>query len=143
MLQSWEYREAKLRLTDCAGDWLRTITSDRTVHNNSSLSYRTRRYDIIWISMDRNYREVINLLFASPILFYLNILKTGKILQHWDKTRKCSTCVARHSKRKWLTQNQAVADYINPTSNPKVWFKKSSLIMKRLHFRFCNISLVI
>ena len=32
--------------TTCAGNWLRTITSDQTVYNNSSLSFWTRRYDI-------------------------------------------------------------------------------------------------
>ena len=37
------------------------------------------------ISLDRNYREVINLLFVLPGL-YLNILMIEKILQFWDKT---------------------------------------------------------
>ena len=47
----------------------RTITSDQTVYNNSSISFRTRRYDIVG---QKNYRElVINLLFVSPILFLL------------------------------------------------------------------------
>ena len=36
------------------------------------------------ISLDGNYWEVINLLFALPGL-YLNILKTEEILQFWDK----------------------------------------------------------
>ena len=31
------------------------------------------------ISLDRNYREVINLSFVLPILFHLNILKTEEI----------------------------------------------------------------
>ena len=30
--------------TTCAGNWLRTITSDRAVHNNSSLSFRTLNF---------------------------------------------------------------------------------------------------
>ena len=34
-------------LTTCAGNRLRTITSDQIVYNNSSLSFSTRRYDII------------------------------------------------------------------------------------------------
>ena len=34
------------RLTTCAGNWLRTITSDQTVYNNSSLSFRPRRYNV-------------------------------------------------------------------------------------------------
>ena len=33
-------------LTACAGNWSRTITSDRTVYNNLSLSFSIRRYDI-------------------------------------------------------------------------------------------------
>ena len=43
----WLLRTATY-LTTCAGNWLRTVTSDRTVHNNSSpsLSFRTRRCDI-------------------------------------------------------------------------------------------------
>ena len=55
----------------CAGNRLRTITSDRTAYNDSSLSSRTRRYD-------RNYWEVINLL----LVLYL---KLEKILQFSDK----------------------------------------------------------
>ena len=37
------------------------------------------------ISLDRNDREIINLLSVSPILFHLNILKIEKILQFWNK----------------------------------------------------------
>ena len=55
---------------------------DQTVHNNLLLSFRTRT-----ISLDRNYREVINLLFALPILFYVNILKTEKMLQFRNRRR--------------------------------------------------------
>ena len=51
--------------------------------------------ELVGISPDRNYCEVINLLFVLSAL-YLNILKTVKILQFWDK-KKFSTCVARHS----------------------------------------------
>ena len=36
----------KATLTTCAGNWLRTITNDQTVYNNSSLSVWTRWYDI-------------------------------------------------------------------------------------------------
>ena len=39
------------------------------------------------ISLDRNYWEVINLLFVLPGL-YLNILETEKILQFWDNSRR-------------------------------------------------------
>ena len=39
-------------LITCAGNWLRTITSDRSVHNKSLSSFWTRRYDI---TVDRNY----------------------------------------------------------------------------------------
>ena len=68
-------QQLHLILTTCAGNWLRTITSDQTVHNNSSLSFWTRRYDI---TGDKDYWEVINLLLVLPILFYSNILKTEK-----------------------------------------------------------------
>ena len=33
------------------------------------------------ISLDRNDRELINLLLSLPILFYLNIVKTEETLQ--------------------------------------------------------------
>ena len=36
------------------------------------------------ISLDRNYRQVMNLLFVLPEL-YLNILETEEMLQFWDK----------------------------------------------------------
>ena len=39
------------------------------------------------ISLNRNYQEVINLLFALPFGLYLNVLKTEKILQFWDKDK--------------------------------------------------------
>ena len=66
ILQFW-------RLTACAGNWLRTVTSDRTVHNNSSLSFSFELVDII--SLDRNYWEVINLLFVLPGLENITILE--------------------------------------------------------------------
>ena len=36
-------------------------------------------------SLDRNDRAVINLLFVLPILFYLNILETERLLQFSNK----------------------------------------------------------
>ena len=63
------------------------------VHNNSSLSFWTRRYDIT------GYR----LLFVLPIFFYLNIHKTEKLLQFWDK--KFLTSVARHFSTKGAVIN--------------------------------------
>ena len=74
-------------LTNCADNWLRTVTSDRTAYNNSSLPFWTRYH---WIE---NYWEAINLLLVSSGL-YLNILETEGISQFWDK--KFSTCVARY-----------------------------------------------
>ena len=85
ILQFW-------RLTTCAGSRLRTITSDQTVYNNLSLSFSFELAGMM--SLDRNYWEVINLLFVLPGL-YLNILKTEKTLQFSNK--EFSTCVARHS----------------------------------------------
>ena len=73
----------QLSLATCVADnWLRTVTSDQT---------RTQRFVAFFlelvgtISLDRNDREVINLLFASPILFDLNILRTEKVWQFWNK----------------------------------------------------------
>ena len=50
-----------------AGNWVRTVTSDQTVHNNSSLSFSARRR--FNISLNRIYWEVINLLYALPVLY--------------------------------------------------------------------------
>ena len=71
-------------LTTRVANWLRTITSDQTVYNNSSLSFWTRRYDI---TGDGNDWEVANSLFVLPILFQLNILETKKILQFRNEKR--------------------------------------------------------
>ena len=56
-------------------------------HNERPNPYTIiRRFLFGMISLDRNYRDVINLLlFVLPILFYLNVFKTEKILQFWDK----------------------------------------------------------
>ena len=43
-------------------------------------------FELVGISLDRNYREVINLSFILPGL-YLNVLETEKILQFWNKRR--------------------------------------------------------
>ena len=64
------------------------MTKSYTV--SSSLSFSSELVDMI--SLDRNYCDVINLLFVLPGL-YLNILKTEKILQFWDK--KFSTSFQR------------------------------------------------
>ena len=63
---------------------LRTITSDRIVYNCfvAFFSFWTR---VGTISLDRNYWEVINLLFPLPGL-YLNILRTEKTLQFSGQT---------------------------------------------------------
>ena len=53
------------------------------------------------ISLRRDYREVTNLLFALPILFYLYILETEKNITIFG-TKKFSTCVARHSSARGL-----------------------------------------
>ena len=58
------------------------------VYNNSSLSFT---FELVGtIPLDKNYQEIINLSSVFRRL-YLNILKTGEILQFWDK--KFSTCV--------------------------------------------------
>ena len=71
-----------LILTTGADNWLRTITSDRIVYDCTSLSFPLELAGIT--SLDRNYWDVINLLFISPGL-YLNTLKTERILQFWDE----------------------------------------------------------
>ena len=55
----------------CAGNWLRTVTSDQTVHNNSSLHFS---FVLVSISLDRNYWLVINLLLVLSVL-YLKLKK--------------------------------------------------------------------
>ena len=50
-------------------DW-RTMTSDRTAYNNSSLS---TSFELVGVtSLDRNYQEATNLSFVLPVL-HLNI----------------------------------------------------------------------
>ena len=68
----------------CAGNWLRTVTSDQTAYSNSSLSLRTR-----W---NRNYSEVINWLFG----LLWNILETERVLQFWNKKKS-----KKNSRRAW------------------------------------------
>ena len=67
----------------CAGNWLRTITSDRIVHNNIvAFFWNSSVYRCIEIISNKFRTDlVVNLLFVSPGL-YLNILKlkTEKIL---------------------------------------------------------------
>ena len=70
-------------------NWLRTITSDQTAYNNSSLSFSFELVGVI--RLDRNYWQVISLLFVLPILFDLNILKNcGNITILERKVRKWS-----------------------------------------------------
>ena len=95
--------------------WLRTITSDRTVHDNSSFSFWTRRCHMI--SLDGNYWEVINLLFVLPGL-YLYTLKTEEILQFWRLT----TCAGN-----WLrtiTSDRTVYD----NSSLSFWTRRCHMI---------------
>ena len=54
-----EYFSSTFLLTVCAGNRLRTITSDQTVHKNSSLSFRTRRYDITGYKLSRSNKFII------------------------------------------------------------------------------------
>ena len=60
------------------------------------------------VSLDRNYRDVINLLFVLPGL-YLNILKIERMLQFWDE--KFSTCVAHAVKPKNRRNKEELAGY--------------------------------
>ena len=57
------------------------------MYNNLSLSFSFVLVSAI--SLDRNYREVINLSFVLPGL-HLNTLKIEEILQYWDK--KLTSC---------------------------------------------------
>ena len=59
----------------------RTITSDRTVYNNSSFSFS---FELVGeISLDRNYEEVNSLFVLSGLR--LNILRTEEMLQFGTK----------------------------------------------------------
>ena len=90
----------------------RTITSDRTVYNNSSLSFSFLLVGMI--SLDRNYWLVINLLFVLSGL-YLNILKTEKSIAILGQKildvrgKRLTTCVGN-----WLrtvTSDQTVVGF--------------------------------
>ena len=91
--------------------WLRTVTSDRTVYNNSSLSFRTR---VGTISLrQKNYREVINLLFVSPILFKSSFQRKRFNLSGFpsELVRRATDCNAvgsrRGSKLRSISQSDA------------------------------------
>ena len=67
--------------TTCAGNWLRTVTSDRNPYTTIRRFFFFFCFKLVgMISLDRNNWGVINLLFVLPGL-YLNILKTEEILQ--------------------------------------------------------------
>ena len=66
----------------------RTVTSDRALYDNSSLSIRTRRYDIAYTEVDRDHHwEVINLLLVLPGL-HLNTLETERMSQFGTRKKK-------------------------------------------------------
>ena len=69
----------------CAGNWLRTITSDRTVHDNSSLSFLSS--PIRWI---RDYWEAITSLFWKKAK-RKNERTNGT---DGDVYSKCFTCIS-------------------------------------------------
>ena len=80
---------------------LRTITSDQTVYNTIIRRFLFQLVGMI--PLDRNY-QVIDLLFVLLGSFglYLNIFKTEKILQFWDK--KILDVRGTSFQRKWLTR---------------------------------------
>ena len=74
-------------LTTCAGNGLRTVTSDR--NRVGRIPRFLFLFELVGMtSLDRSYWEVVNLLFALPIL-----PNTEKILQFSNE--RFSTCVAR------------------------------------------------
>ena len=68
-------------LTTCAGNWLRTITSDRTVYSNSSRSFLNSSVRYHWTKMV--LKQQIYYLFL-PILFHVNILEKLRNLHNFD-----------------------------------------------------------
>ena len=101
----------------------RTITSDRIVYNNSSLSFPFKLVGMI--SLGRNYWQVINLLFALPGL-YLNILKTEKILQFLGRKilNVCDTSFQR-KRAPWAALNKQrffdIRDYYSHVRGSRLW----------------------
>ena len=86
-------------------------------------------FDLVgMISLDRNYEEVLNLLFVLPGL-YFNILKTEGILQFWDK--RFSTCVAQEVKETCHLQTDQRRKRI-PKKNEKIQQERETKKVKRL-----------
>ena len=82
-------------LTTCAGNRLRTVTSDRYT------IIRRFLFELVIISLDGNDREATNLLFVLPTFFLLEYTeKTEEILQFLGK--RWPTCVAAPFQRKRL-----------------------------------------
>ena len=96
--QIWLFSRT-LYLTTCTGNWLWTITSDWTAIIGRFL------FELVgMMSVDRNYREVINLFFVLPVIIlkyiyiYIYIYIYLKLIKYCNFGRKkFSTCVARHS----------------------------------------------
>ena len=59
------------------------------------------------ISLDRNYWKAINLLFVSPILFHLNVLK---MLQFWNERLRIKNSLGQ---RRWNDRTKITTDQIN------------------------------
>ena len=68
-----------------ATTWGWQLIADHNEWPNRVPTIRRFLFELVgMMSLNRIYWEV-NLLFVLPILFYLNILKTEKILQFWSK----------------------------------------------------------
>ena len=107
----------------------RTITSDRTVYNDSSLSS---------MSLDRNYQEVINLPFVSPGL-HSDILKTEKMLHFGTKTMKVPAVGEEAGVSKFdYSRYSPVSKYTEFSAEKAPWlllaFKTLSKLIGSFHF---------
>ena len=107
----------EIQLTSCAG--ARTITSDQTVHNNSSLSSSSRQYDITGWKLLRSDKFIIWFVFWV-IFEYSNF-----------KLRKYCNLGTENSRRAWnVVSAQEVDD--------RVWDRRIAR-----HSNFVDISVAV
>ena len=112
------------------------------------------------ISIEIIYQEVINLLFGLPFRLYLNILKTKKILQFWDKKFSTHIIPAQEVKKEFFRPIRFFNQFIVTSENDfrtiseeihftirediqVAWFSRNQPVQSALQFAdFCNIFVI-
>ena len=87
------------------------------------------------------YQEVINLLLGLPFRLYLNILKTEKILQFWDKKRRAWLKLEASTLKVRVVEHTFLLDLYKNRVNREISEKFVSAIRSTLDlFSFIKLS---